>query len=76
MVKQGETLMKYFMAILTCSATLLVFSIIGVLVGIPTAGIGFLFVQIFFWAFVMPKAWRWAMTTFDTTGDKPNSRSS
>jgi len=56
---------KYVMAVLTCAAVLLVFSVISVLIGIPTAGFGFMIVQFVLWLSVMPKAWKWAIKRFD-----------
>jgi len=57
--------MQYAMAVLTCAGVLFAFSVIAVLVGIPTAGIGFIIVQVVLWTKVMPKAWKWAMAKFD-----------
>ena len=64
--------MKYAMAVLMCAGILFAFSVVAVPVGIPTAGIGFIFVQVVLWTMVMPKAWKWATSKFD----KPTSTQS
>jgi hypothetical protein len=62
--------MKYVAGIATCAAVLFVFSVLAVLIGIPTAGIGFIVIQGVLWIDVMPKAWKWATSKFEPADEK------